>query len=66
MRFNVVNPFNYWIGFILIQFANFFFATGQVLFKQWNIKNGTKVTIYSNYVIFFDLGLDAKVFFQVS
>ena len=63
MRFNVVNPFNYWIGFILIQFANFFFATGQVLFKQWNIKNGTKNIVYNFSQLFLGATLITSIFY---
>ncbi len=63
MRFNVVNPFHYWIGFILIQFANFFFATGQVLFKQWNIKNGTKNIVHNFSQLFLGATLITSIFY---
>ena len=63
MRFNVVNPFNYWIGFILIQFANFFFATGQILFKQWNIKNGTKDIVHNFSQLFLGATLITSIFY---
>ena len=39
MRYNVVNLREYLHGFLLIQCANFFFAFGQILFKNWNRKN---------------------------
>ena len=39
MRINFVNPLDYWVGFLLIQCANLFFASGQILFKEWKIKN---------------------------
>ena len=48
MRYNVVNPLNYWKGFFLIQIANFFFAFGQVLFKDWQ-KNNEHVDIIHNF-----------------
>ena len=48
MRYNIVNPIDYWSGFILIQCANFLFAWGQVWFKQWNIKN-KDTDIISNF-----------------
>ena len=66
MRFNVVNPFNYWIGFILIQFANFFFATGQILFKQWNIKNGTKDIVHNFSQLFLGATLITSIFYFLS
>ena len=44
MRINFVNPLDYWFGFLLIQFANLFFASGQILFKEWKIENdGTDI-----------------------
>ena len=48
MRYNIVNPIDYWSGFMLIQCANFVFAWGQVWFKQWNIKN-KDTDIISNF-----------------
>lgn len=63
MRFNVINPFNYWIGFILIQFANCFFATGQILFKQWNIKNGTKDIVHNFSQLFLGATLITSIFY---
>ena len=33
MRFNIVNPIDYWLGFFLIQCANVCFAIGQIMFK---------------------------------
>ncbi len=39
MRYNIVNLRDYWHGFLLIQCANFFFAFGQILFKNWNTEN---------------------------
>ena len=44
MRFNVVNPLDYWLGFFLIQCANMCFAIGQIMFKRWHSKN-TSVNI---------------------
>lgn len=48
IRLTVVNPFDYWIGFILIQFANLFFALGQLLFKEWKSKN-KKTDVINNF-----------------
>ena len=48
MRYNIVNPIDYWYGFMLIQCANFVFAWGQVWFKKWSIKN-KDTDIISNF-----------------
>lgn len=48
MRYNIVNPIDYWSGFMLIQCANFVFAWGQVWFKKWSIKN-KDTDIISNF-----------------
>ena len=47
MRFNIVNPVDYWIGFLLIQSANICFAIGQVMFKKWHSINSSKDIIYN-------------------
>ena len=39
MRYNMVNPIDYWTGFLLIQVANICFAFGQVMFKKWYSNN---------------------------
>ena len=66
MRINVVNPFNYWIGFLLIQCANFFFASGQILFKQWNIKNDSKDLVYNFSQLFLGATLITSIFYFLS
>jgi len=66
MRINVVNPFNYWIGFLLIQCANFFFASGQILFKQWNIKNDSKDIVYNFSQLFLGATLITSIFYFLS
>ena len=48
MRYNIVNPIDYWYGFMLIQCANFVFAWGQIWFKKWSIKN-KDTDIISNF-----------------
>jgi drug/metabolite transporter (DMT)-like permease len=53
IRLTVVNPFDYWIGFILIQFANLFFALGQLLFKEWKSKNKQTDVINNFSQLFF-------------
>jgi drug/metabolite transporter (DMT)-like permease len=53
IRLTVVNPFDYWIGFILIQFANLFFAVGQLLFKEWKSKNKQTDVINNFSQLFF-------------
>ena len=41
MRYNMVNPIDYWTGFLLIQVANICFAFGQVMFKKWHSNNSS-------------------------
>jgi len=65
MRMNIVNPFNYWIGFLLIQFANFFFASGQILFKQWNIKNDSKDIVHNFSQLFLGATLITSIFYFI-
>ena len=53
MRFNVVNPLDYWLGFFLIQCANMCFAIGQIMFKRWHSKKTSVNIIYNFSQMFF-------------
>ena len=66
MRMNIVNPLNYWIGFLLIQFANFFFASGQILFKEWNAKNDSKDIVHNFSQLFLGATLITSIFYFFS
>ena len=66
MRMNIVNPLNYWIGFLLIQFANFFFASGQILFKEWNIKNDSKDIVHNFSQLFLGATFITSIFYFFS
>ena len=63
MRFNIVNPIDYWIGFLLIQCANICFAIGQVMFKKWHSNNSSTDIIYNFSQMFFGAVLITSVFF---
>ena len=66
MRMNIVNPLNYWIGFLLIQFANFFFASGQILFKEWNAENDSKDIVHNFSQLFLGATLITSIFYFFS
>ena len=66
MRMNIVNPLNYWIGFLLIQFANFFFASGQILFKEWNAENDSKDIVNNFSQLFLGATLITSIFYFFS
>ena len=53
MRFNLANPLEYWLGFILIQCANMFFAFGQIMFKKWYTENSDKDIVHNFSQMFF-------------
>ena len=63
MRYNIVNPIDYWIGFLLIQCANICFAIGQVMFKKWHSNNSSTDIIYNFSQMFFGAVLITSVFF---
>ncbi len=62
MRFNVVNPLDYWLGFFLIQCANMCFAIGQIMFKRWHSKNTSVDIIYNFSQMFFGAVLITSIF----
>ena len=62
MRFNVVNPLDYWLGFFLIQCANVCFAIGQIMFKRWYSKNTSVNIIYNFSQMFFGAVLITSIF----
>ena len=62
MRFNVVNPLDYWLGFFLIQCANVCFAIGQIMFKRWHSKNTSVNIIYNFSQMFFGAVLITSIF----
>ena len=62
MRFNVVNPLDYWLGFFLIQCANMCFAIGQIMFKRWHSKNTSVNIIYNFSQMFFGAVLITSIF----
>ena len=66
MRVNFVNPFDYWVGFLLIQFANLFFASGQILFKEWKIKNDGTDILHNFSQMFLGATLITSLFYLFS
>ena len=62
MRFNIVNPLDYWLGFFLIQCANICFAVGQIMFKKWYSKNTSVDIIYNFSQMFFGAVLITSIF----
>ena len=66
MRINFVNPLDYWIGFLLIQFANLFFASGQILFKEWKIKNDGTDILHNFSQMFLGATLVTSLFYLLS
>ena len=62
MRFNIVNPLDYWLGFFLIQCANMCFAIGQIMFKRWHSKNTSVNIIYNFSQMFFGAVLITSIF----
>ena len=62
MRFNIVNPLDYWLGFFLIQCANICFAIGQIMFKKWYTKNTSVDIIYNFSQMFFGAVLITSMF----
>ena len=62
MRFNIVNPLDYWLGFFLIQCANICFAVGQIMFKKWYSKNTSVDIIYNFSQMFFGAVLITSMF----
>ena len=62
MRFNIVNPLDYWLGFFLIQCANICFAIGQIMFKKWYSKNTSVDIIYNFSQMFFGALLITSMF----
>jgi len=63
MRFNDASPLDYWKGFFLIQLANFFFAFGQVLFKDWNKRNEHIDIIHNFSQLFLGASLITSFFY---
>ena len=63
MRFNSLNLKDYMLGFVLIQCANIFFATGQILFKKWNNKNKDKDIVHNFSQLFFGATLITSIFY---
>lgn len=65
MRFNSLNLKDYMLGFVLIQCANIFFATGQILFKKWNDKNKDKDIVHNFSQLFFGATLITSIFYYL-
>ena len=63
MRFNLASPLDYWLGFILIQCANIFFASGQIMFKKWHTKNSDKDIVHNFSQMFFGATLVTSFFY---
>tara|TARA_Y100000768_G_scaffold357625_1_gene312810 strand:- start:673 stop:1131 length:459 start_codon:yes stop_codon:yes gene_type:complete len=63
MRFNLANPLDYWFGFILIQCANMFFASGQIMFKKWHAKNSDKDIVHNFSQMFFGATIVTSLFY---
>ena len=63
MRFNLENPFDYWFGFILIQCANMFFASGQIMFKKWHTENSDKDIVHNFSQMFFGATIVTSLFY---
>ena len=66
MRINFVNPLDYWFGFFLIQFANLFFASGQILFKEWKIENDGTDILHNFSQMFLGATLVTSLFYLLS
>ena len=63
MRFNFANPLDYWLGFILIQCANMFFASGQIMFKKWYTENSDKDIVHNFSQMFFGATIVTSLFY---
>ena len=63
MRFNLENPLDYWFGFILIQCANMFFASGQIMFKKWHTENSDKDIVHNFSQMFFGATIVTSLFY---
>ena len=63
MRFNLANPLDYWFGFILIQCANMFFASGQIMFKKWHTKNIDQDIVHNFSQMFFGATIVTSLFY---
>ena len=63
MRFNLANPLEYWLGFILIQCANMFFAFGQIMFKKWYTENSDKDIVHNFSQMFFGATIVTSLFY---
>ena len=63
MRFNLANPLDYWFGFILIQCANMFFASGQIMFKKWHTENSDKDIVHNFLQMFFGATIVTSLFY---
>lgn len=63
MRFNLANPLDYWFGFILIQCANMFFASGQIMFKKWYTENSDKDIMHNFSQMFFGATIVTSLFY---
>ena len=63
MRYNIVNPIDYWVGFLLIQAANICFAFGQVMFKKWYSNNSSTDIIHNFSQMFLGAVLITSIFF---
>ena len=66
MRINYVNPLDYWVGFLLIQCANLFFASGQILFKEWKIRNDSTDILHNFSQMFLGSTLVTSFFYFFS
>ena len=66
MRINFVNPLDYWFGFLLIQCANLFFASGQILFKEWKIENDGTDILHNFSQMFLGATLVTSLFYLFS
>jgi len=66
MRKNFVNPLDYWVGFLLIQSANLFFASGQILFKEWKLKNDSTDILYNFSQMFLGATIVTYIFYFLS
>ena len=63
IRFNFANPLDYWLGFILIQCANMFFASGQIMFKKWYTENSDKDIVHNFSQMFFGATIVTSLFY---
>ena len=66
MRINFVNPLDYWFGFLLIQCANLFFASGQILLKEWKIENDGTDILHNFSQMFLGATLVTSLFYLFS